>query len=370
MSVYLLQTREFINSGENVYKIGKTKQNIRKRLCGYPKGTILFFETSCSDCDSCEKDLINFFKNKYKLRSDYGREYFQGDHSLMIRDMIRLVDERYPKGDQSDSVPEDVTEDISGQMTEIKIVEEVKPFTKFKIGRNNKDTYPYRLENGDIIFDTLSYYTTTAIKKLVNSGKIIVGDEYDITDKHFIKMFRPFRNKIDDDKFDLVLYGGVKDDEEKTNRWRDIRNFFSLWKVNSLPLDDFGSKDLSVSKKDEGRIIGTIRVNGMKVALAYYKRYKFYYERSRADIFIPYYIKRGSNLGEYFYLNKNGSELGWRGESNVIDDTVWPIVIGSIKDHWIVDIKMYKDKVDLMLQALNLTDYIGEFKYPFLLSIF
>ena len=42
--IYLLQEREFINSNQNIYKIGKTKQEHNNRLRGYPKGTELLIQ--------------------------------------------------------------------------------------------------------------------------------------------------------------------------------------------------------------------------------------------------------------------------------------------------------------------------------------
>ncbi len=42
--VYLIQPREFIRLNEQTYKIGKTTQEINKRMYGYPKSSkvILF----------------------------------------------------------------------------------------------------------------------------------------------------------------------------------------------------------------------------------------------------------------------------------------------------------------------------------------
>ncbi len=38
--IYLIQEREFINSKQPIYKIGRTKQNNYKRFEQYPKGII------------------------------------------------------------------------------------------------------------------------------------------------------------------------------------------------------------------------------------------------------------------------------------------------------------------------------------------
>jgi len=39
--IYLLQEREFIKTKENIYKLGKSKQENLKRIQNYPNGTIL-----------------------------------------------------------------------------------------------------------------------------------------------------------------------------------------------------------------------------------------------------------------------------------------------------------------------------------------
>ena len=59
--IYLLQEREFIKCKENIYKIGKTKQEKFKRFNQYPNGSILLLYIICNDCDSNEKQIINLF---------------------------------------------------------------------------------------------------------------------------------------------------------------------------------------------------------------------------------------------------------------------------------------------------------------------
>jgi hypothetical protein len=62
--IYLLQVREFINTGENIYKLGKTKQKNDKRFKQYPKDSVLLSQKHCDDCDKTEKNLIKLFKKK------------------------------------------------------------------------------------------------------------------------------------------------------------------------------------------------------------------------------------------------------------------------------------------------------------------
>jgi len=85
--IYLLHPQEFINN--NIYKIGKTKQENLKRFGNYPKGSVLLYQTVCVNCDITEKEILKLFKTKYNLMKGY--EYFQGDYNEMINDIYQLT---------------------------------------------------------------------------------------------------------------------------------------------------------------------------------------------------------------------------------------------------------------------------------------
>jgi len=90
--IYLLKEREFVKSGEDVYKIGKTCQANLARFANYPKGSVLYYQIICDDCTECENALINMFKIKYIHRNhDIGNEYFQGNYVSMIDDIHCVV---------------------------------------------------------------------------------------------------------------------------------------------------------------------------------------------------------------------------------------------------------------------------------------
>lgn len=82
--IYLIKEREFIKTGENILKIGKTKQESNSRIKSYPKGSELYLQMKCDNCDSMERELISVFKKKFILRKDIGDEYFEGDVSSMM----------------------------------------------------------------------------------------------------------------------------------------------------------------------------------------------------------------------------------------------------------------------------------------------
>ena len=87
--IYLIQLREFVNSNQNIYKIGRTKQSNTKRFNTYPKNSKLFLLISVQDCIRIEKLIITYFKLKYIQRKDIGNEYFEGDHCIMIDDIVK-----------------------------------------------------------------------------------------------------------------------------------------------------------------------------------------------------------------------------------------------------------------------------------------
>jgi len=89
--IYLLIEREFISLQHRVFKIGRTEQEHNKRMCGYPKGSILIFQMLCNDCVKLEADLLRQFKIKYKHRDDIGNEYFEGNCELMVKDIYEKV---------------------------------------------------------------------------------------------------------------------------------------------------------------------------------------------------------------------------------------------------------------------------------------
>src|SRR5271165_2735605 len=80
--IYLIQLREFVNSGEQVYKLGKTTQDKGKRFNGYPPDSKLIIQVLCSNCHKMETELMKIFKTKYKQRKGgedhLGNEYFEG----------------------------------------------------------------------------------------------------------------------------------------------------------------------------------------------------------------------------------------------------------------------------------------------------
>jgi hypothetical protein len=89
--IYLIQEREFINSGENVFKIGRTRQENFERFKNYPKGSKILLHTICNDCDNAERKIKSYFKKIFISRKDYGSEYFEGSYLRMIFEMNKVI---------------------------------------------------------------------------------------------------------------------------------------------------------------------------------------------------------------------------------------------------------------------------------------
>ena len=89
--IYLLQEREFIKTGENIFKIGKSKQSNNKRFNSYPKGSILLFQIMCIDCDTTETDLIKLFDTSFIKCKNIGNEYYKGNFNEMIKCIFNCV---------------------------------------------------------------------------------------------------------------------------------------------------------------------------------------------------------------------------------------------------------------------------------------
>lgn len=83
--VYMLQEREFIRMKEPVYKVGKTTQELYKRISQYPKSSLLLVAMRVEDCHHSERQLLAEFRKLFASRRDIGAEYFEGDVNEMVK---------------------------------------------------------------------------------------------------------------------------------------------------------------------------------------------------------------------------------------------------------------------------------------------
>lgn len=99
--LYLIRKREFYNLSAGVFKIGKTRQSIEKRMGGYPKGSQILAIVPVQNCDESEKRVLKIFCEKFKQRRDDGSESFEHNDP---RDMIEIMMKEFycnNLGDQS-----------------------------------------------------------------------------------------------------------------------------------------------------------------------------------------------------------------------------------------------------------------------------
>lgn len=87
--VYLIWTREFFRHREPVLKIGKTDQ-IKTRFGNYGKGNQLISVIFVDDSYKVEQIIKKHFIDKFKQRSDIGKEFFEGCLNEMYLDFTSI----------------------------------------------------------------------------------------------------------------------------------------------------------------------------------------------------------------------------------------------------------------------------------------
>lgn len=125
--IYMMRTREFKNQNSDVYKIGRTAQNINARIQKYGKGAELICHEACEDCVSAERGLIKLFKEKYTQATCYGREYFIGPQKDMEKSLQEYI-KKYRK--KTSKVARD--SDVESEKSEVSSEDEDLGDTTFK----------------------------------------------------------------------------------------------------------------------------------------------------------------------------------------------------------------------------------------------
>lgn len=89
--IYLTRTSAFRNSGETIYKLGKTME-YGGRFNGYDKFSELYVLYYVEDIDVIENILLQIFNRKYKNETAYGKEYFNGNVIDMLNTIKGMLD--------------------------------------------------------------------------------------------------------------------------------------------------------------------------------------------------------------------------------------------------------------------------------------
>ena len=135
--VYLIREREFIQLNKPIYKIGKTKQSNFTRFSQYPKDSAMIFQSACSDCDICEKEIIKCFKIKYLQKKEIGNEYFEGDYTCMLGDIYDIITQVRNKQRIIENERQKMEDEIR-QKIEHEIRQKIEHEIRQKIGDENR----------------------------------------------------------------------------------------------------------------------------------------------------------------------------------------------------------------------------------------
>lgn len=207
--IYLLQKREFIKTNENIYKIGKTKQENLKRIKNYDNGSILICQLRCNDCDKLEKKLITLFREKYELQKDIGNEYFKGNSDDMMNDIYNLI-KNENINEESSKIEEinEETSEIYKMFPNYKDDESFggkKKLIKVLCEHNRNRIYTYYINDEKQLdniflqrywFQKDAYDNSDYISKLLDNNIIQDGMIYDFNDSCFIKKLNKHKIKI------------------------------------------------------------------------------------------------------------------------------------------------------------------------------
>jgi uncharacterized C2H2 Zn-finger protein len=181
--IYLIHTREFVNSKKKVYKLGSSRAcakayamrsgQIFTRFFQYPKESVMKYYKGCNNSHKCERELIEIFKTKFIYAIQYGNEYFIGDVKEMIKVINNHIEKNYPIYIDVNNKKEEIN-DNKDDIIKIKDInndnkEEVHG--EIKINDNNKENI-YKCVNCNKIFKYNSLY-----QKHLNNKKPFQNNE-------------------------------------------------------------------------------------------------------------------------------------------------------------------------------------------------
>ena len=95
--IYVVYAREFVRSGEKVFKVGKTS-DMDNRMTGYPKGSQLVAFRQCAvgivELGWAETNVLTDLRcdNRFRACTEFGREYFEGDCTELVAAVFRSLE--------------------------------------------------------------------------------------------------------------------------------------------------------------------------------------------------------------------------------------------------------------------------------------
>ena len=330
--IYLLQQREFIKTKENIYKIGKTKQENLKRITNYDNGSILICQFKCCDCDKLEKKLIILFREKYELQKDIGNEYFKGNCVDMRDDIYNyiknedIIEDKDEEEIDEDKDEEEIDEDIyemfpnykddesfGGKKKLIKISFEDRMYSN----RIWPRIYTYYITNEkqlDQIFLQTDWFqkddsdNSDYISKLLKNKVIQNGMIYDFNDSRFIKKLNKYKEKInitytEENIIDIISKFNTlkqnicfKIDRILYNNCILLENIYCDYINNTLYIDFIIPYNNSLQIKETNKRIIKKEIDIIEINT---RRYDYLFLRK----YTPYMIEINDN--EYYLYNRD-----------------------------------------------------------------
>ena len=96
---YLIKEREFVKTGESIYRIGKSSFGYKHRIAKCPKNSVVFVIAKVYDCNISLKNIIKHFNKLFKKRTDLGKHCYQGDINSIIRAFNNVAYSKEPIAD-------------------------------------------------------------------------------------------------------------------------------------------------------------------------------------------------------------------------------------------------------------------------------
>lgn len=218
--IYLLREREFIKTNENIFKVGKSKQENMNRMRDYPNGSDVIIYIKCANCDETENIIIKEFKSKFNQMVDIGREYFEGDPDQMVDIIFNHVKIDISANKRS-ILLEKERKKLKLHETEVKETTEVakikEDFAEKKVETKEEETnIETKILNAKKIKDEIESYSNH-IESIDSSGKhyfycsacdykCLHKDDYRkhcSTFNHLKKSNHPIMNQVNKVNFDI-----------------------------------------------------------------------------------------------------------------------------------------------------------------------
>lgn len=340
--IYLLQEQEFVNTKENVYKVGMTNEENCERFNQFPKSSVLLFQMICNNCKNMEKIVLKKFKETFKQRKDIGNECFEGEYKIMINIIYLTIK------DES-NIHEEIIND-QGQEKMSKIFSDYKNDESF--GGNKKyikisiidDDYiisyinPKLMEHlhdyinecesifDDYIIieyemnknvaDRLQYFNKLISKETLSLDKI-----YDINSINFINKINKTKNNIKVENYD-DFQTPIKNDRFYCKITERIRQLFqcntiintSLYSTMVKEQDETDDNFNKFTDFDNFRI--DVGLQDYKIIRLYKINSKYYDYETFLRKYIPYLICWDIS-NNYYIVNRDYEYIGLN--SNFID---------------------------------------------------